>query len=61
MEGDGELLGFSVQSLLPSEVVHPRLKEDKEWEKGNEFFSFHAAISKSAHYVIVCFSESTTC
>ena len=32
--GDVGLLGFSVQSLLPSEVVHPRLKEDKEGEMG---------------------------
>ena len=26
--GDIGLLGFSVQSLLPSEVVQPRLRED---------------------------------
>ena len=32
--GDVGLLGLSVQSLLPSEVVHPRLKEDTGGGKG---------------------------
>ena len=31
--GDIGLLGFSVQSLLPSEVVQPRLREDTGGEK----------------------------
>ena len=43
--GDIGLLGFSVQSLLPSEVVQPRLKEDKDGERGMSSLLFTIAIS----------------
>ena len=52
-----KLLGFSVQSLLPSEVVQPRLKEDKEGEKGGGRNPFPSLpLSTSQLIMLLCVS-----
>ena len=51
--GDIGLLGFSVQSLLPSEVVQPRLKEDKDGRRGMSSL-FFMSLSASQLIMLLC-------